>query len=302
MACEEAECETAPARVVELVIVPRSRDIGNFEVRRCLPTRERRSIGPFVFFDEMGPAELRPDQNLDVRPHPHIALATITYLFEGAIMHRDSLGNARVIEPGAINLMVAGRGITHSERTPEDARGRSERLHGLQLWIALPEAVEEMAPAFHHHPASTLPSWEEAGVQARLLMGEVGEHRSPVQTFSETLYVTYSASEGASWVLPEAPERGLYVVEGEVELDGERFGAGTMLVLSSPGRARVRASTDARSALVAGSPLGRRYMDWNFVSSRLDRIRKAKEDWRADRFPVVFGDEVERVPYPGDPD
>jgi redox-sensitive bicupin YhaK (pirin superfamily) len=296
---EDATCREAPeCRLLELVLEPRPRDIGAFEVRRALPTRQRRAVGPFVFFDEMGPAVLPAGQGMDVRPHPHINLATVTYLFEGAIMHRDSLGTELAIEPGAVNLMIAGRGITHSERSPDGERGAAARLHGLQLWIALPEAHEEDPPSFHHHPEDDLPGWQENGAHTRLLMGAIGERRSPVPTRSETLYAVYRLEAGAEVTMPPAQERGLYVVSGQVEVAGAAYDAGRMLILGEGRDVRVRSASGARLALVGGAPLGPRHMFWNFVSSRKDRIEAAKADWKAERFPVVPGDAAERIPLP----
>lgn len=298
--CEAPRSDEARPETVDLVLHPKTKDIGAFSVRRALPGRERRSVGPFVFFYEMGPAELGPDQAMDVRPHPHINLATITYLFEGAIQHRDSLGSDLVIEPGAVNLMVAGRGIVHSERTPQALRGHPGRMHGLQLWIALPDEHEETEPAFHHHPASTLPAWREGGSSVRLLMGRWGEHRSPVQTFSETLYAVLDFDPGARFHLPDAPERGLYVIDGALDIGAQRFEAGNMVVLGAGADVAPNAPDGARCALIGGASVGPRFIEWNFVSSRRERIEAAKADWQAERFPVVPGDEVERIPLPTD--
>lgn len=291
--------EAAELRPVELVIHAKPRSIGDFAVRRALPTAAKRSVGPFVFFDEMGPADLKPGRAMDVRPHPHINLATITYLYEGAISHRDSLGTHQVIEPGAVNLMVAGRAIVHSERTPDALRPVDKRLHGLQLWLALPAAEEETDPAFEHHPAVSIPEWQNEGVRAKILMGEAHEHRSPVRTHSPTLYVTYELDAGAGLEVPMAEERGVYVVAGRVEVEGAAatFEAGSMVVLSAKD-VRLRATDQTRCALIGGQPLGHRHMFWNFVSSRKERIEAAKEDWRMERFPLVPGDDKERIPLP----
>ncbi|MEO1335105.1 MAG: pirin family protein [Myxococcota bacterium] len=299
-AVEQPKCrEVQTDGIIETVISPRAKDIGAFEVRRCLPSSKRASVGPFVFFDEMGPAVLAPGVGMDVRPHPHVNLATLTYLFEGAIHHRDSLGTSRVIEPGAVNLMVAGKGITHSERSPDEARPTEAKLHGLQLWIALPESDEETDPAFHHYPASTIPAWQDGGVDVRLLVGQVGQHRSPVHTFSEILYLTAELPSSASFDVPMTPERGLYIVDGDIDIAGEKHGAGSMVVLNPVDGVCAKAITDARVALVGGASLGPRFIDWNFVSSRKERIEQAKADWQAERFPVVPGDEKERIPLPG---
>ena len=284
---------------IETVIVPKPKDIGAFEVRRCLPAPTRRAVGPFVFFDEMGPATLPPGVGMDVRPHPHINLATITYLFDGEIHHRDSLGTSQVIKPGAVNLMVAGRGIAHSERSPASARPEAAPLHGLQLWMALPEADEETAPAFHHYPETALPAWTEDGAVVRLLMGSWNGRTSPVRTFSPTVYLTADLASGVELSMPDAAERGLYVVQGTVDAGGRAHEAGSMIVLL-PGAVRVRAKTQARIGLIGGDPLGERHLWWNFVSSRPERIEQAKADWAAERFAHVPGDEQERIPLPKD--
>ncbi len=235
---------------------------------------------------------------MDVRPHPHINLATLTYLFDGEIHHRDSLGTSRTITPGAVNLMVAGRGIVHSERSPASARPVVAGLHGLQMWIALPAADEETEPAFHHYPTSDLPIWVDSGVQTRLLVGRVGGRQSPVRMFSETLYLVMQMPPNSEAELPDASERGLYVVSGAIELDGARFSAGTMVVLAGSAPVKVRAAEATRFALIGGSPLGERTLFWNFVSSRPQRIETAKADWAAGRFPTIPGDDQERIPLP----
>ncbi|MEO1231956.1 MAG: pirin family protein [Myxococcota bacterium] len=295
---EEPRCHGDETAAVNLVVRSKAKDIGDFEVRRALPTVQRRSVGPFVFFDEMGPAALGPDQAMDVRPHPHINLATLTYLFEGAIQHRDSLGTSLNIEPGAVNLMIAGKGIVHSERSPAEARGRPQRLHGLQLWIALPDHAEEMEPEFHHYPEAELPRWTEGGVELRLLVGEGYGRSSPVKALSPTLYVVGEASADSEVLLPEAEERAVYVVSGHVEVAGLVAEPGALVVLEPGHDAHVCSMGPARWALVGGAHVGPRHMFWNFVSSRRERIEEAKEDWRAERFPVVPEDTEERIPLP----
>ena len=296
---QDPECLPASKQSsVELVIESRVHDLGDLNVRRCLPSRLRRAVGPFVFFDEMGPARFRPGGGMDVRPHPHINLATITYLFEGQILHRDSLGTEQIIEPGAVNLMVAGHGIVHSERTPLEARPQGAALHGLQLWMALPEDHEEMAPKFEHHPAESVPEWTEGGMTVRLLMGSVSPQRSPVSVFSKTVYAIYESSGPAEVDLPKASERGIYAVEGSVAVDDVPIPRGSMAVLVPECSARVRTEGPARFALVGGDTVGRRHMFWNFVSSRVERIEQAKSDWKEHRFSVVPGDETERIPLP----
>jgi redox-sensitive bicupin YhaK (pirin superfamily) len=278
-------------------IQPHVKDLGEFEVRRSIPQVGQKSIGPWVFFDHFGPAEFPPGGGINVRPHPHINLATVSYLFEGEIFHRDSLGNAMSIEPGAINLMVAGKGIVHSERTREDLKKTGYKLHGLQLWHALPEQVEEINPAFYHTPSKDIPSKTENGVSYRVMMGEAYGLISPVKTFSPILYVEAEMTAGSELVLPEADELGVYVVEGEAEVDGEPSPLFMMSVLS-PSAKMIKAKSKTRLAIVGGSPLGKRYMEWNFVSSRPERIKQAKLDWQEKRFPKVPGDEDEYIPSP----
>ncbi|HEY2744846.1 MAG TPA: pirin family protein [Polyangia bacterium] len=297
----EPACAPDDAAAVSLVIEGRPRDLGGFSVRRLLPAKERRLVGPFIFFDHMGPNVFPPGHGIDVRPHPHIALATVTYLFEGAIMHRDSLGSAQPIEPGAVNWMMAGHGIVHSERTPPDARAHGGPLDGIQAWVALPTAREEDPPRFEHHPAAALPEIVRDGARLRVLAGSAFGATSPVGVASPTLYVDARLDAGAALALPdEHEERALYVAGGAVALDGRRYGEGHMLILR-PG-ARVRVAADggaARLMLLGGAPLdGERHIYWNFVASTRARIEAAKDDWRERRFPTVPGDEHERIPLP----
>ena len=303
-ACPQADATPAPspADPVEIEIVPRSRDLGGFEVRRALPSGRRRMVGPFVFWDQMGPSVLRPGSGLDVRPHPHIGLATLTYLFRGEILHRDSLGTVQPIRPGAVNWMTAGRGIVHSERTPPELRPTGPELFGIQAWIALPAQHEETAPDFSHHAAADLPLVEDTGLQLRVIAGEAYGSRSPVPTFSETLYVDAALAAGA--VLPVEPtheERALYLVEGAVEIAGRRHEPGRLLVLQPRESLAVKALEDARLLLLGGEPMdGPRFIWWNFVSSRKERIEEAKADWREGRFAAVPGDD-EFIPLPEEP-
>jgi redox-sensitive bicupin YhaK (pirin superfamily) len=284
---------------VDLVIEARTRDLGEgFAVRRILPAARRRMVGPFIFFDHMGPVDFAPGHGLDVRPHPHIALATVTYLFEGEIVHRDSLGSHETIRPGEVNWMTAGRGIVHSERTGPELRARGARLHGIQLWVALPAEHEEHAPEFHHHDAASLPELELAGARVRVLAGSAYGATSPVRTFSPLAYVDATVPAGGELPLPDAEERALYVADGRVSCGSERAGSGTMLVLAAAARA-FRAETPARVMLIGGAPVGPRHIFWNFVSSSPERIEQAKADWRAGRFPKVPGDEIEFIPLPG---
>ena len=270
---------------------------GGFTVRRLLPAAQRQAVGPFLFFDHFGPMTAHPGDKHDVRPHPHIGLATVTYLFEGAMLHRDSIGVVQRIEPGAINWMTAGRGIVHSERTPDDLRQMTRRTHGLQLWAALPLADEEMMPGFVHTPASAIPVVEADGATVRVLIGEACGQASPVATRSPTLYLDIALRAGAALQLPVAAERALYAVDAPFTLDGETLPARQMVVLE-PGEQPVLGATgDARVVLIGGEPLGHRFMVWNFVSSRKERIEQAKDDWRTQRFDPVPG-ETEFIPLP----
>ena len=277
-------------------IQPKEKDLGEFMVRRSIPQVGQKSVGPWVFFDHFGPADFAPGEGINVRPHPHINLATVSYLFEGEIFHRDSLGNAMSIHPGAVNLMVAGKGIVHSERTRDALKATGYKLHGLQLWHALPESVEEIDPAFYHTPAEDIPQGQSDGVTYRVMMGSAYGLTSPVKTFSPILYVEIDMTEGAEMSLPEAEERGVYVVKGEAWIDGEPSSLFEMSIIS-PNAKMIRAKTDTRLAIIGGSPIGKRYMEWNFVSSRPERIEKAVEDWREGRFDKVPGDEDEYIPY-----
>lgn len=281
-------------------LAPRVHDLGGgFTVKRLLPQAGRRSVGPFVFFDHIGPAELDPAHPMAVRPHPHIGLATVTYLWEGAIMHRDSLGYAQEILPGDVNWMTAGRGIVHSERTPERLLGKPQRMHGLQTWVALPKAHEETAPAFAHHPAATLPVVELPGVRLHVVAGDAFGERSPVQVLARTLYVSIELTAGAALSIPaEHAERALYAVEGELTLDGEPLPLEHLVVLDAGSEPLLRASGDARVMLLGGEPLdGPRHVWWNFVSSSRERIEQAKADWREGRLGQVPG-ETESIPLP----
>ncbi|MGF1626817.1 MAG: pirin family protein [Alphaproteobacteria bacterium] len=284
---------------LDLVIVPRARDIGGFEVRRALPHAKRRMVGPFIFFDQMGPVQFVPGQGIDVRPHPHIGLATVTYLFSGRIMHRDSEGNALEIAPGAMNLMTAGSGIAHSERTPVSARASGGLMSGIQSWIALPAAHEEVAPTFQHFPAASLPAVEDGGLRARIIAGSAFGLVSPVGRLSDWFYVEVTLAAGTSAPLDaDHEERAIYVVEGTVEIAGETFEAPQLLVFRPGDRITIRATADARLMLLGGAAMdGPRHIWWNFVSSRKERIEQAKEDWRSGRFRTVPG-ETEFIPLP----
>jgi len=279
---------------------PVTHDLGGFKVHRTLPHRERTTIGPFIFFDQMGPAHLPAGEGMDVRPHPHINLATVTYLFAGAIDHRDSLGTFARIEPGAVNLMTAGRGIVHSERSPADARAAGPQLSGIQTWLALPAAKEEVDPAFQHVPRDDLPLVEGGGARCRVVMGRLWGAGSPVTCHSPTIYADMALDPGGSMpVDPEAEERALYVAEGDATLDGLPLDPQVLYVLRPGTRATLRSERGAHVMLCGGAPLdGPRHVWWNFVSSRPDRIHQAREDWNALRFPLVPGDDKERIPLP----
>jgi redox-sensitive bicupin YhaK (pirin superfamily) len=285
---------------LELVIAPRVRDLGDgFSVRRALPHGKRQMVGPFIFFDQMGPVQFMAGQGLDVRPHPHIGLATVTYLFDGRVMHRDSEGNALEITPGAMNLMTAGRGIAHSERSPPGARQGREGMFGIQSWIALPQAHEEIAPSFQHFDAASLPLIEDGGVRARVIAGSAFGKTSPVGMLSDWLYAEVVLAPGASAPLdPDQEERAIYVAEGEVDIAGETFEGPRLLIFRPGDRITVRALRRARLMLLGGAALeGPRYIWWNFVSSRKERIEQAKEDWKTGRFAPV-PNETEFIPLP----
>lgn len=285
---------------IELMVIPNARDIGGFAVRRALPTARRRLVGPFIFFDRMGPAVLRAGQALDVRPHPHIGLSTVTYLFDGKVRHRDSLGTEMVIEPGDVNLMTAGRGIVHSERSPEELRGGSLSISGLQTWLALPEDKEEMAPVFDNTPRGELPDFSYQGVTGRVVIGDFDGMRSPVRTTSDTLYVDIHLDAGADVDIPaEAEERAIYVLDGTATIAGDRFPSDRLLVFRPGDRITVSTEEGAHFMLFGGASLGsKRYIWWNFVSSSQERIEQAKEEWRTGRFDIVPGDEKEFIPLP----
>jgi redox-sensitive bicupin YhaK (pirin superfamily) len=285
---------------IEMVIVPRARDLGGFEVRRALPSARRQMVGPFIFFDQMGPAEFITGEGIDVRPHPHINLATVTYLFEGEIMHRDSLGTEQPIRPGAVNWMSAGRGIVHSERTAPERKARGQKLFGIQSWVALPRAAEESAPNFAHHDSQALPLIEERDKSVRLIVGSAFGKTSPVRTESEMIYADIALEPGASVPIDaDHEERGIYLVSGTVEIAGDRFGPGQLLIFRPGDRITVSAATPARFLLLGGAPMdGPRYIWWNFVSSRKERIEQAKAEWKSGRFDTVPGDAEEFIPLP----
>ena len=289
--------------MIELVIDQRRRDLGGFEVGRVLPHATHRMVGPFIFFDHMGPARFEPSfpRDVDVRPHPHIGLSTVSYLFEGAMTHRDSVGVTQVVLPGEVNWMTAGRGITHSERF-EDLRAKGGTMNGIQAWVALPDGQEEIDPAFAHHEAADLPTYEAGGMWARLIAGEAFGVKAGVKTHSPMFYVHWALEAGAQAQLPaQYPERAAYVAQGVVEVDGRQFHEGQMLVFAPNQPVLFTAVTAAIVMLLGGEPVGPRFIEWNFVSSSKDRLEQAKADWRAGRMKLPDADDQEFIPLPGDP-
>jgi len=283
---------------IELLITPAIRDLGEFTVRRTLPDKQRQRVGPFIFFDHMGPAEFPPDSGVNVRSHPHIGLATVTYLFEGEILHRDSLGKVQRIQPGAVNWMTAGRGIVHSEKVTDAIKASGQRLHGLQIWVALPLESEEAEPDFRHYPASAIPSVDVDGVDVRVVIGSAFGVTSPVQTHSETLYVEVNLEPGQQVAIPEAQELGLYVVEGSVAVCDRFVDAGVFAVFAEGATGLVTAESKSKFMFVGGDTLeGDRNIWWNFVNSSRERLDQAKKDWRERRFEEVPG-ETDFIPLP----
>jgi redox-sensitive bicupin YhaK (pirin superfamily) len=286
----------------QLVIEARQRDVGGFFVRRVLPSVQQKLVGPFIFYDHLCRVDFAPGQGLDVRPHPHIGLATLTYLFEGAFLHRDNLGYAQLIRPGDVNWMIAGRGIAHSERTPPELREKGGPLHGIQCWVALPLEHEEIAPSFMHHAASTIPQVKRPGVRVTVIAGTAYGAKSPVKVLSPTLYVHAQLDAGASLEVDgEHAERAAYVATGLVSLgpDGQAYGEGSLLVLPAGEKVELFSQAGASVMLLGGAPLaGARHIYWNFVSSSLERLEKAKGDWQEGRFAKVPGDDVEFIPLP----
>ena len=291
---------------IETLIIPRARDLGGFEVRRALPAPQRQMVGPFIFFDQAGPAEFVTGQGIDVRPHPHIGLATVTYLFRGEFQHRDSLGTDQMIYPGAVNWMIAGEGVTHSERTSAATRRHPHSLFGIQTWVALPESAEDAPAAFEHHGKEALPVFGDGGVSVRLILGEAWGERAPVKTFSEMFYADAELAPGAAMPLPDGHEdRGLYVLSGSISIAGQTFEAGRMMTFRPGDRAALAAGPEgARVMLLGGETLaGPRHIWWNFVASSKERIEAAKEAWRAGdwehgRFRLPPGDTEEFIPLP----
>jgi len=297
---QEPECTGVQGPVIDLVIEARPRDLGGFSVRRVLPSMMRRLVGPFIFFDHMGPVQFEPGRGIDVRPHPHIALATITYLLEGEFVHRDSLGSEQPIRPGDVNWMVAGRGVVHSERTAPEVKARGARMHGIQTWVALPQQDEEMEPRFEHHPEKTVPIVDCPGARLRVIAGTAYGAKAPTGVVMPTLYVHARLDAGATLPIDEEhEERAVYVIDGAIECDGQRFEEGVMLVLRPRAHVSIRAAGEANVMLVGGAPIdGARHIFWNFVSSSKERLEQAKSDWREQRFPKIPGDDVEFIPLP----
>jgi redox-sensitive bicupin YhaK (pirin superfamily) len=299
--CEDPKRgDAASCDAVEQVIVPRVRDLGGFEVRRALPAAGKQMVGPFIFFDQMGPAEFLIGSGIDVRPHPHIGLATVTYLFDGEIMHRDSLGTELAIKPGELNLMSAGRGIVHSERTGAEERARGPRLFGIQAWAALPKSHEEGEPDFAHYDVSALPRITGEGKTVRVIMGSLYGAQSPARFPHDCFYAEAVLAPGAVLPLdPDYDERAVYVASGEIDVAGQGFGAGRLLVFRPGDRISILARSQSRVMLIGGEPMdGPRHIWWNFVSSSKDRIDAAKADWKAKRFPQVPSDAGEFIPLP----
>jgi redox-sensitive bicupin YhaK (pirin superfamily) len=284
--------------VIELLIEPATKDLGEFTVRRALPDKRRQRVGPFIFFDHMGPAEFPPGTGVNVRSHPHIGLATITYLFDGEILHRDSLGHVQAIRPGEVNWMTAGKGIVHSEKASPELYESGQQLHGLQTWVALPLEHEEVEPRFEHYPSDGIPRIRREGVRVNVVIGTAYGETSPVQAASETLYVELRLDEGASIELPDAQEIGVYVVSGIIELGGETISDGVLAVLANGKSGTVHASEDAHVMICGGDTLaGERIVWWNFVSSSRERLEQAKRDWRDGKFAAVPG-ETDFIPLP----
>jgi redox-sensitive bicupin YhaK (pirin superfamily) len=291
------ECATPSIETV-IEARPAQLELDGPTVGRVLPSVRRRMVGPFIFFDRMGPATFAPGKGIDVRPHPHIGLSTVTYLFEGEILHRDTLGFVQPIRPGEVNWMTAGRGIAHSERTPPELRPNGSRLHGIQLWVALPEAEEEREPSFDHYDAGVIPEFPTEGASVRLIAGSGWGRTSPVRTFSPLVYAELRVHEGGAVPLPEAEELSLFIVEGAVTCGEERFEQNRLLVFKPGTAPRFHAATAAHLMVLGGAPLGKRHIWWNFVSSSKERIEQAKQDWKEGKFGKVIGDEAEFVPMP----
>ncbi|MEO1747967.1 MAG: pirin family protein [Pseudomonadota bacterium] len=286
---------------IEHLIIPNAKDLGEFEVRRALPSRQKKLVGPFIFFDRMGPATFKPGQAMDVRPHPHIGLSTVTYLFDGTIRHRDSLGTEMVVKAGDINLMTAGKGIVHSERSPEELRQTTRKISGLQTWLALPDGKEEIAPNFENTSAASMGIIDDTNAHAKVLIGDFHGTKSPVTQFSDTLYVDIQLPMNGEIEIPaDTEERAIYITDGEVDISGDRFVEDQLLVFRPGDQIVVRSAHGAGFMLFGGASIGtQRHIWWNFVSSSRERIEQAKEEWRTGKFDIVPGDTEEFIPLPG---
>jgi redox-sensitive bicupin YhaK (pirin superfamily) len=299
----DPECRQLPTRPherqrLELIIEGRPRGVGTMTVSRLLPSPKRRLIGPFIFLDHMGPVDLAPGVGFDVLPHPHIGLSTVTYFLEGENIHRDSLGSVQRNVPGDVNLMTAGRGVVHSERADPEWRERGGRMHGIQIWLALPTDHEEDAPSFEHHPNATLPAIAPSGTRGRVLIGAAFGAKSPIRHPSDPLLVDLALEPEAAVELPSAQERGVFVIDGELQICEERVGADQLAVVAANVTTSIRATRPSR-VLIGGPALGQRFIDWNFVSSSKQRIERARDAWKAQTFPKIPTDDREFVPYPG---
>lgn len=283
---------------IKHIVNAKVNNIGSLEVKRVLPTAKQRMVGPWIFFDHFGPVELLVGDCIDVRPHPHISLATVTYLFEGEIYHRDSLGTAKLILPGEVNLMVAGKGITHSERERDKVKLKNRILHGIQLWYALPEVYEETHSAFYHYSSEQLPEFIINNVSFKLLIGDAYGYKSPVKTYSRTLYVEINIPQAGSITLPIEEELAIYVIKGKIEYDKKIIESHTMLVIDSEEMSKLTALSDSQIIIIGGDKLSHRFIEWNFVSSSRERINQAKDDWVNGKFKKVYGDEKEFIPLP----
>lgn len=287
-----------PCGGIELLIQPKEKSLGDFSVRRVLPAAHKKLVGPWIFFDHMGPAEFKAGTGVNVRPHPHIGLATVTYLFEGEMLHRDSLGSMQVIQPGDINLMVAGSGIVHSERERPEVKDVDHRTHGLQLWLALPKEQEDIEPAFYHYPSKDIPLTKVDGVPVRIMMGQAYGKTSPVKTFADTLYIEATLADGQTLMAPDSEERAVYVANGAIEIDKKIVPEYSMAVLTRGREINIQAIEQSKIAIVGGKDVGDRYIYWNFVSSEKQKIESAKKKWREGGFAKVPEDEVEFIPLP----
>ena len=287
-----------PCRGIEMIIQPTLKSLGGFSVRRVLPATQKKMVGPWVFFDHMGPAEFKEGEGVNVRPHPHIGLATVTYLFTGEIFHQDSLGSRQAIQPGDINLMVAGKGIVHSERERPELRQKPHAMNGLQLWLALPIQDEDINPAFYHYPSEKIPNFQVNEVPIRLMMGEAFGRTSPVKTFAQTLYLEANLEKDQTLILPQCEEKAVYVVSGEIKTGTSLIPEFSMAVFTKEVQAEIIATQPTKMVMVGGENVGPRHIYWNFVSSQRQKIEAAKQKWLMGAFPKIPGDEAEYIPLP----